>query len=312
MSNSRRTPEQILERLEWTVIRRLDGLLQGDYRTFFRGFGLDLADLREYQFNDDVRYIDWNVTARLDTPYVRQYNEDREITAWFLLDVSPSVDFGSGDRNKRSMLVGFVGSLARLLTRHGNRTGAILYSGNVDRIIPARGGRNHVLYILNELVARPELKSSPPTDLKELLVTAFRAIPRRSLIFVVSDFFSTPGWAQPLAHLSMRHEVLAVRLYDPLEMELPNLGYIAIEDAESGEQISVDTSDARFRARFEAEAERNEEEVRSALVRSGVDALELSTGDDLVESLLRFAAMRKQRSLMAGGASASTAVGRHI
>src|SRR5512138_2078817 len=127
-------PEAILRRLEWTVIRRLDGLLQGDYRTLFRGFGLDLADLREYQYNDDVRHIDWNVTARMQTPYVREYNEDREVSAWFLLDLSGSVDFGSDKTNKRAVATEFVTVLARVLSRHGNRVGALLYSERVDTV----------------------------------------------------------------------------------------------------------------------------------------------------------------------------------
>ena len=141
--------EKLLKKLEWTVIRRLDGLLHGDYRTLFRGFGLDLADLREYQYHDDVRHIDWNVTARLQTPYVREYNEDRDINAWFLLDLSPSVDFGSGEVRKRSVAADFVAVLARLLTRHGNRVGALLYGERVDTMIPARSGRRHVLHLMS-------------------------------------------------------------------------------------------------------------------------------------------------------------------
>src|SRR3989440_3507370 len=133
MSASRPTPEpeRILRRLEWTVIRRLDGLLYGDYRTLFRGFGVDLADLREYEYHDDVRHIDWNVTARLQTPYVRVYNEEREVTAWFLLDLSPSVDFGSEQVKKRAVSTELVTVLARMLSRHGNRIGAIFYGGSV-------------------------------------------------------------------------------------------------------------------------------------------------------------------------------------
>src|SRR3990167_4710617 len=145
MSKSAQTAEAVLRRLDWTVLRRLDGTLHGDYRTLFRGFGLDLADLREYQYHDDVRYIDWNVTARLDTPYVREYNEEREVTAWFLLDLSPSVDFGSSQAKKRTVSAEFVTVLARILTRHGNRVGAMFYGGNVDMVIPARGGRRQVL-----------------------------------------------------------------------------------------------------------------------------------------------------------------------
>src|SRR5690348_6472377 len=174
-----RNPEAVLRRLEWTVLRRLDGLLHGDYRTLFRGFGLDLAGLREYQFNDDVRHIDWNVTARLQAPYVRQYNEDREITAWFLLDLSPSVDFGSEAVKKRAVLTEFVAVLSRILTRGGNRVGALFYSGNLDEVIPARSGRNHVLHILSRLMLRPELPQAPATNLAAFLQNAFDVMRRR-------------------------------------------------------------------------------------------------------------------------------------
>src|SRR6266480_728742 len=235
MSPSVRTqnPERLLERLDWTVIRRLDGLLQGDYRTLFRGFGLDLADLREYQYHDDVRYIDWNVTARLSTPYVREYHEDREVTAWFLLDLSPSVDFGSEQVKKQSVSIDFVAVIARLLTRHGNRVGALFYGERLAR----------------------------------------------------------------------RHEIVAVRLYDPLEMELPDLGLFVVQDAETGEQVFVDSHDRGFRKRFAAAAERRENELRGAFRQAGVDALELCTDDDLVDSILRFADLRKRRSQLSAGAS---------
>jgi uncharacterized protein (DUF58 family) len=294
--------ENILRRLEWTVIRRLDGQLHGDYRTLFRGFGLDLADLREYQYHDDVRYIDWNVTARLMTPYVRVYNEDREVTAWFLLDLSPSVDFGSRVK-KRSVSTEFVTVLTRLLTRHGNRVGALFYGDKVDTVIPARSGRRHALHILHRMLSRPGPSRSAATNLCDLLQTAFRVMQRRSLVFVVSDFISTPGWAKPLAHLAQRHEIVAVRLYDPLEMELPNLGLLVMRDAETGEQLFVDTHDRAFRKRFAALAARREKELRSAFDHAGVDALELSTDDDLVDAILRFADLRKRRSQLAAGGS---------
>jgi len=292
--------ENILRRLEWTVIRRLDGLLHGDYQTLFRGFGLDLADLREYQYHDDVRYIDWNVTARLMTPYVRVYNEDREVTAWFLLDLSPSVDFGSNVK-KRSVSTELVTVLARLLTRHGNRVGALFYGDRVDTVIPARSGRRHALHVLHRMLSRPEPSRSSATNLRDLLQTAFRVMQRRSLVFVVSDFISTPGWAEPLAHLAQRHEIVAVRLYDPLEMELPDLGLIMMRDAETSDQLFVDTHDRNFRKRFAALAERREHELRSAFNHAGVDALELSTSDDLVDAILRFADLRKRRSQLAAG-----------
>jgi uncharacterized protein (DUF58 family) len=286
--------------LEWTVVRRLDGLMHGDYRTLFRGFGLDLADLREYQYHDDVRHIDWNVTARLQTPYVREYNEDREVTAWFLLDLSPSVDFGSRAK-KRSVSIEFVTVLARLLTRHGNRVGALFYGSGVDAVIPPRSGRRHVLHLLNTMLSRPELPRAAATDLREFLRTAYQMMRRRSLVFVVSDFISTPGWAEPLAHLAQRHEMVAVRLYDPLEMALPDLGLLVVQDAETGEQLFVDTHDRGFRKRFRLAAERRETDLRSAFRQAGVDALELATDDALVDAILRFADLRKRRSQLAGG-----------
>jgi len=301
MSESPRDPERILRRLEWTVIRRLDGAVHGDYRTLFRGVGLDLADLREYQYHDDVRYIDWNVTARLQTPYVREFNEDREITAWFLLDLSPSMDFGSGALKKQTLSTEFVTVLARLLTRHGNRVGALLYGDRLDTVIPARAGRRHVLHLLHRMLSWPERPHSAATDLREFLRAAFQLIPRRSVVFLVSDFISAPGWPEPLAHLAQRHEILAVRLYDPLEMELPDLGLLVVQDAETGEQMFVDTHDRAFRTRFAAAAARREKALRVAFSDAGVDALELSTGDDLVDTILRFADLRKRRSQLAGG-----------
>jgi uncharacterized protein (DUF58 family) len=295
--------EAILRRLEWTVLRRLDGLLHGDYRSLFRGFGLDLADLREYQYHDDVRHIDWNVTARLQTPYVRQYMEDREVCAWFALDLSPSVDFGSGAQRKRAVSAEFVTLLAQLLSRHGNRIGALFYGARMDTVIPARSGRQQVLHLLQRMLARPVLDEAPATDLAGFLRAVYLAVPRRSLVFVVSDFISTPGWEKPLAQLAQRHEVLAVRLFDPLEMELPDLGLLTMQDAESGEQIFVDTHDKGFRKRFAAAAAKREAALRAAFGLAGVDVLELCTDDDLASALLRFAELRKQRSRLAAGAT---------
>jgi uncharacterized protein (DUF58 family) len=289
-------PEAILRRVEWTVLRRLDGLLQGDYRTLFRGQGLDLADLREYQYGDDVRHIDWNVTARLDTPYVREYHEDREITAWFLLDLSRSVDFGSGEVRKRTLSMDFVALLARILTRHGNRVGAILYGERVHAFIPAGNGRRHVLRILHAM-QHPEKESfsKEGTDLSELLRAGMHFMQRRSLVFVVSDFFSAPGWGDLLGQLSQRHEIVAIRLYDPLETELPDLGLLTIEDAETGEQLFVDTHDRGFRKRFAEQAEKREAALRAAFRDAAVDTLELSTEDDVVASITQFANLRKRR-----------------
>src|SRR5258706_9822786 len=201
-----RSPDAVLRRLEWTVIRRLDGLLHGDYRTLFRGFGLDLADLREYQYGDDVRHIDWNVTARLQTPYVREFHEDREITAWFLVGLSGSIDFGSHETKKQAVAMEFVALLARLLTRRGNRVGALLYGSSVDTVIPARSGRRHLLQILHRMQSRPAAPATRETKLAELLQAGANAKSRRSVGFVVSGFISPPGWPQYLRQLSVRHE----------------------------------------------------------------------------------------------------------
>jgi uncharacterized protein (DUF58 family) len=289
-------PERRLQRLEWTIMRRLDGLLQGDYRTIFKGQGLDLADIREYAFGDDVRHIDWNVTARLDTPYVREYLEDREINAHFLLDLSPSVDFGTVDRRKRDLLIDFTGVLARLLTRRGNRVGATLYASRVERAIPARSGRIQVLRILSELEKRPRLESAPLTSLSDLLDAAMRGLRRRSLVFVVSDFFSAAGWEERLQRLARRHETLAIRLVDPRENDLPDIGTVILTDSETGEQLRVDTGDSRFRERFSRAARNREERLQAAFARAGVDALVLRTDEDLVRAIVKFAYARKRRA----------------
>ena len=322
--------DALLRRLEWTVIRRLDGLLQGDYRTLMRGTGLDLADLREYQHHDDVRHIDWNVTARLQQPHVRVFTEDREMAAWFLLDLSPSVDFGSGERRKIELLQGFVGVLARLISRHGNRVGAALYGGRdqaaVDTVLPPRGGRLQVLRLLSLLNTPAALRATPsrgrhqpsgkagpavssanagsrkaaqavsgPTRLADLLHMATHTVRQRSTVFVVSDFISEPGWEKPLGELARRHDVVAVRLLDPLELELPDLGLIRVRDAETGEQLLVDTHDQGFRQRFARIAAQREAQLRDSLGRAGVDTLELATDDDLADAILRFVDLRRRR-----------------
>jgi uncharacterized protein (DUF58 family) len=310
------TPERILQRLEWQVIRRLDGLLQGDYRSLFYGYGVDFADLREYQPEDDIRYIDWNVTARMDTPYVRQYVEDREVTAWFLIDLSPSMDFGTTQNQKRGVLIDVVGTLARLLTRHGNRVGAILYTGQhpdgsdgsrkdhrIERVIPAKGGRNQVLRIINDLLNQPRLSGAAFTDLKSMLEGGLMTIKKRSLVFVLSDFISVPNWERPLNLLSQRHELLAVRLWDPREVELPDVGPIWLQDSETGEQLFVDTHDPRFRAQFAELARQRDAKLITTFRRVGVEPWSLSTSEDLVRAIVRYASVRKQ--LHRGGSSLS-------
>jgi len=291
------TPERILQRLDWQVIRRLDGLLQGDYRSLFYGYGIDFADLREYQPQDDIRYIDWNVTARMDAPYIRQYVEDREISAWFLLDLSPSLDFGTVQNQnlKRSMLIQFVATLARLLTRRGNRVGALFLTDRVEKKIPAGSGRLYVLRIIHELLKVPRLLQAPLTDLSPLLEAGLYSIKRRSLIFIVSDFLCKPGWEKAFKLLSQRHEVLPIRVTDPGESVLPDIGLVLMQDSETGEQLYVDTHDAKFRRRFLDVSRGREHELEQIFKRFGLDALTLSTDEDLVRAILRFARSRRMR-----------------
>lgn len=300
MSTLRKDPEALLRRLDWTVIRRLDGLLHGDYRTLFRGTGLDLADLREYQFQDDVRRIDWNVTARLHTPYVREYLEDRDVAAWFVVDRSGSLGFASGEISKRDLAVDFVSVVARLLSRHGNAVGLYGHDAQQASVLPPRTGRRHLLQLVHTMQGPAAPRGSgQTTDLGAILHAAAGCIRRRSLVFVVSDFISSPGWERVLARLAQRHEVIALRVHDPLESSLPNLGLVTFEDIETGEQLQVDTEDRAFRQRFEAAAQRREQAIREGLMRAGVDTLEIGTTDDLADTVLRFADLRRQRSRLA-------------
>jgi len=288
------TPERVLRRLEWRVIRRLDGRLQGDYRTMFHGVGIDFADLRDYELGDDVRHIDWNVTARMDAPYVRTFLEDRELTAWLLLDRSPSMGFGPTARPKELVLVELATTLARLFTRGGNRVGAIVYNNAVERTIPPRGGRIQVLRLTHELL-RPSVPTGTTTDLAVLVNAAAAAVRRRSLIVLISDFISEPGWERPLSMLAERHELVAIRLVDRRELELPDAGLIVVEDAETGELLSVDTSDPLFRQRFQELVAERQAELRAATRRAGIELDEISTDDDLFRAILRMIERRKRR-----------------
>ena len=312
---ARPDPQKVLRRLEWTVIKRLDGQLQGDYRSLFRGAGLVLADLREYQSHDDVRHIDWNVTARMQTPYVREHQEDREVAAWFLVDMSGSVHFGSGAVSKRQLAAEAVTVLARLLSQHGNRVGIMLFSGTQVRaevVVPARSGRRHLLHVLQLMLSDLPTAGTQPTagattDLRVLLSQAQAVIRRRASIFLVSDFITQPDWHAPLSQLARRHEVVAIRLRDRLEQEIPNVGLVLMQDAETGEQLLVDGNDAGFRARFAHIATERENLLRQGLTRAGVDCLELTTDEPLDQAILRFTQLRKRASQMAQGAGAARA-----
>jgi uncharacterized protein (DUF58 family) len=315
------TPERLLRQLEWRVVRRLDGRLQGDYRSLFRGDGLDFTNLREYEPGDDLRHIEWNVTARTDTPYVREYVEDREVTAWLLLDHSASMGFGPVDRQKDLVLAEVATTLALVLARRGNRVGVIVFDQDIETVIPPKSGRGQVLRIADTLLDRRArgsagaAASTPParrgfgrrragravetpppvTDLGRLLHRAAGILTRRSVVVVVSDFISEPGWERPLARLAQRHEVVALQVSDPRESELPDVGSIYVEDAETGEQIFVDTSDPAFRARLKAAADDQQARLEEATRGAGVELHQVRTDEDLVRSLLRISSVRRRR-----------------
>jgi uncharacterized protein (DUF58 family) len=301
--------QDLLLRLDWQVLRRLDGVLHGDYRSLMRGFGLDLADLREYQAEDDVRFIDWNVTARMNTPYVRQFQEDRDVCAWFLMDLSASMRFGHPAK-KSDQALNFAGTMARILTRHGNPVASLIYTqtrqADIDLVTPPQRGRLQVLQMLEQAQLCCEHSASPETDkgktldtgltnLERLIEAGRQRIRRRSMVFVLSDFISDSAWAKALSLLAQRHEVVAVRISDPLERRLPDMGGLYVQDAETGEQLWLDTSDAQLRKRFEDASQQRDASLAERFARAGVDVLELSTDRDLALSLIEFAQQRRMR-----------------
>jgi uncharacterized protein (DUF58 family) len=298
------TADRLLRRLEWRIVRRLDGRSTGDYRTVYRGTGLDVADLREYMPGDDLRHIDWNVTARMDAPYVKEFYEDRELTAWLLLDTTASMGFGPLARHKGHVLTELATTIAYVLVRGGNRVGAMLFGGPGTEgvTIPPGGGRRHVLRIAQALLVGPRKGTGSPTDLSVLLKSAAGVARRRGLVVVISDFLSEPGWEKHLGQLAQRHEVVCLRVTDPREHELPAAGLMWVEDAETGEQLFVDTDDPVFRARLAENAQAEQTELALLVTRAGAELHDVSTSDDLVKVLGKIATLRSRR---AGGRVAS-------
>ena len=287
-------PDRLLHRLEWRVLRRLDGRVQGEYRTPRRGTGFDLAGLRPYVEGDDARHIDWNVTARLDEPQVREFNEDRELTTWLVLDRSASMVVGAPGRVKQDVLAELALILARLLGRKGNRVGALLYDTGTTRIVPPGTGRSHALRIGRELDRGPDSRTAATTDLAAMLDTV-ASLARRCLVVVISDFIGRGEWQRPLFRLAHRNEVVALRIVDGADDALPEVGLIVVEDAETGEQILVDSADPWFRTRFRDGVDERDAQLRSGMRRAGVPLHRVDTGSDLVETLLEVIAETRRR-----------------
>ncbi len=300
-------PAHLLRRLEFKVLKRLDGFLFGDYRGLFYGPSLDLAEVREYQPGDEVRRMDWNVTARTGKLHVRQYREERELTAWLVLDGSPSMTFGTRRRLKRDLAREFAGLTALVLTRRGDRVGALTFGVGVGapRMVPPRTGRAQALAVLNALDGAVPTPGGASTSLEVALTNVERTLRRRSLVFVVSDFLETAppqgaglrgqGWTGALGRLAQRHDVVAVRVSDPAERALPDVGGLRMRDPETGEQLWVDTSDPQVRAAHARLVAARDAALRSALRAAQVDLLDLDTAGELVTPLLRFALLRRGR-----------------
>jgi uncharacterized protein (DUF58 family) len=284
-------PDRLLLRLEWRVLRRVDGRIQGGYRTPYRGSGMDFAGLREYIETDDARHIDWNATARLNHPQVRQFTEDRDLTVCLVLDRSASMAAGTPGRGKRDVLSELALVLARLFGRGGNRVGAILHDGANARIVPPGSGRAHALRIGHELDRASTVKPvASTTDFAAMLESVATMARRRSLIIVVSDFIGTGEWDRQLLRLVHRHEVVALRVMDHTDDEIPDAGLIIVEDAETGEQLIVDSSDPLFRARYRSGVTERDAALAATMRRASVPMHRIDTDRDVVEALVEVVA----------------------
>ena len=287
-------PDRLLHRLEWKIVRRLDGRLQGGYRTPRRGSGLDFDGLRAYVEGDDARHIDWNVTARLDEPQVREFREDRELTSWLVLDRSASMITTGSPRGKQEVLAELALVLARVLGRGGNRVGDVLYDADAARIVPLGTGRNQALRIGRELDRVPAHRASSTTDLSAMLGTV-TSLARRCLVVVLSDFIGTGDWQRPLIRLAHRNEAVAIRIADATDDAIPEVGLIVVEDAETGEQLLVDSADPWFQARFSEGVRQRDSELRTGMRRAAVPLHRVDTDSDLVETLLAIIAETQRR-----------------
>jgi len=288
-------PDKLLLRLEWRVIRRLDGRLQGAYRTPHRGSGTDFAGVRPYLDGDDARHIDWNVTARLDEVQVREFTEDRELTAWLVLDSSASMSIGRPGRGKHDVLADLSLLLARLLGRGGNRVGAVLYDTGSVRIVRPGSGRNQALRIGREIARSPADRPPGTTDLAAMLQAVTSLAKRRSLIVVISDFIGTGDWERPLLRLAHRNEVVALRVVDAADAAIPEVGLVVVEDAETGEQMLVDSGDPWFRSRFRDGVDRRDAAVLAGMRRAGVPQHRVDTDTDLVDTLVSVVSETQRR-----------------
>lgn len=282
------TPEEVLRRLELTVNRRLDGLLLGDHRGLVPGHGTEIGDTRLYVPGDDVRRIDWNVTARVQETHFRETIAERELETWLLVDLSASLDFGTAACTKRDLALNAASAVAFLTARGGNRLGAVLLTTEGVVTMPAKTGRNHVRAVLHRALTAPRGDGTGGTDLGRAAHLLATPSHRRGLAVVVSDFLTVAPWERPLRMVSQRHEVLAVEVLDPRELDLPDVGVLVVSDPETGRQREVQTSAPGFGERYAAAARQQRAEIATSLRKAGAEHLVLRTDRDWLVDLARF------------------------
>ena len=286
---------EVLRRLELAVTRRLDGLLQGDHRGLTPGHGTEQGEVRGYQPGDDVRRIDWNVTARLRETHVRDTVADRELETWVLVDTSASLAFGSARVEKRDLALAAVAAVGFLTLRTGNRIGALTTDGAGTHItVPARGGRMHGQALLRQVLGAFEAPRPGAADLGPAMRSLDGLARRRGLVVIVSDFLDPTPWTPALRALAMRHDVLGIEIVDPLEVELPEAGSVHLVDPETGAELEVRT-DAALRARYAEVARAQRADIADRLRAAGADHLQLRTDRDWLLDLARFVSHRRDR-----------------
>jgi uncharacterized protein (DUF58 family) len=286
----------LLRRLRWPMRRPLAQRPNGDERSRLAGPGIEFASVREYQPGDDVRLIDWQRTARSGRPYVREAHTDRALDVWLVVDVSPSIDWGTARGLKRDVAVELAGVAGQLLGRHGNRLGLLLFADRPLDVVPPAAGHQHLERVLARLRQGPSRTVRGETDLTAALAMVHRLVRRASVVLVVSDFLVPDGWQSTLRVLARRHEIVALRLHDPREADLPDIGIVTFEDPETGAQLTVDSGDQGLRRRFADAAMHQARAIDRALLAAGADTVALGTDAPLLPALARFLDARRRIS----------------
>ena len=283
-----------IRRIEITTRRLVNDSFAGQYRSVFKGRGMEFDEVRQYHPGDDVRSIDWNVTARTGEPHVKSYIEERELTVMLVVDVSGSEDFGTRNRFKRDLAVDLAAVMSFAATTNNDKVGLLLFTDRMELLVPPRKGRSHVLRMVRDLLLFQS--EGTGTDITLALNTVHRMLKRRAIVFLVSDFLADPeSYRQAMLVTNRRHDVVVFDLSDPLEHDIANVGVIALEDAESGQVRWVDTSSREWRREFNDRVARLEAGKRDVLTAAGVDRVSLTTEKDYVAEVGAFFRTRRQR-----------------